>query len=79
MISLGAVTQKANLGIIITASHNPPAYNGFKLKGAYGGPLLPEQVQEIEDIIPDSSNFLFDKNTISDFKEISYISVFISY
>jgi phosphomannomutase len=59
MISLGAVTQKANLGIIITASHNPPAYNGLKLKGAYGGPLLPEQVQEIEDIIPDSSNFLF--------------------
>ena len=75
MISLGAVTQKANLGIIITASHNPPVYNGFKLKGAYGGPLLPEQVQEIEDIIPDSSNFLFDKNTISDFKEISYLDL----
>jgi phosphomannomutase len=75
MISLGAVTQKANLGIIITASHNPPAYNGFKLKGSYGGPLLPEQVQEIEDIIPDSSNFSFDTNTISDFKEISYIDL----
>ena len=75
MISLGAVTQKADLGIIITASHNPPAYNGFKLKGSYGGPLLPEQVQEIEDIIADTSNFSFDANSISDFKEITYIDL----
>jgi phosphomannomutase len=75
MVSLGAVNQKAHLGIIITASHNPPTYNGFKLKGAYGGPLLPEQVQEIEDIIPDSSSFSFDANSISDFKEISYIDL----
>lgn len=55
MVSLGAVKYKADLGIIITASHNPPGYNGYKLKGSYGGPLLPEQVQEIEDIIPDLS------------------------
>jgi len=52
MISLGAVKYKASLGIIITASHNPPDYNGFKLKGEYGGPLLEENVKEIEGIIP---------------------------
>lgn len=52
MISLGTVKYKASLGIIITASHNPPAYNGYKIKGSYGGPLAPEQVQEIEDLIP---------------------------
>lgn len=55
MISLATVRNKANLGIIITASHNPPSYNGFKLKGNYGGPLLAEQVKEIEDIIPPKS------------------------
>jgi phosphomannomutase len=56
MISLGAVKYKTNLGIIITASHNPPSYNGYKIKGAYGGPLIPEQVQEIEDVIPDKAD-----------------------
>src|ERR1035437_126556 len=53
MISLGTVKYKANIGIIITASHNPPSYNGFKLKGHYGGPLLPEHVSEIENLIPE--------------------------
>ncbi|MHB8260263.1 MAG: phosphohexomutase domain-containing protein [Bacteroidia bacterium] len=56
MVSLGTVTYKANLGIIITASHNPPSYNGYKLKAHYGGPLTPEKVQEVEDIIPAKSS-----------------------
>ncbi len=53
MVSLGTLRCKAALGVVITASHNPPAYNGFKLKGSYGGPLVPEKVQEIEDLIQD--------------------------
>lgn len=52
MISLACVQYKSQLGIIITASHNPPAYNGYKIKAHYGGPLGPELVQEIEDQIP---------------------------
>ncbi|HEY0976193.1 MAG TPA: phosphoglucomutase/phosphomannomutase family protein [Flavobacteriales bacterium] len=53
MVSLGTFELKASLGVIITASHNPPSYNGYKLKGHFGGPLIPEEVQQIEDIIPD--------------------------
>lgn len=53
MISLAAVKLKCSLGVVITASHNPPSYNGFKLKSHHGGPLAPELVQEIEDIIPE--------------------------
>ncbi len=66
MISLGASQLNTSLGIIITASHNPPAYNGFKLKGGYGGPLLPDKVQEIEDIIPDANPVNLDALNIED-------------
>ncbi|HTB30625.1 MAG TPA: phosphoglucomutase/phosphomannomutase family protein, partial [Bacteroidia bacterium] len=52
MVSLGVVEKKASIGVVITASHNPPEYNGFKLKGSYGGPLLEKNVKEIENIIP---------------------------
>lgn len=69
MISLGAVKLKADLGIIITASHNPPEYNGFKLKGSYGGPLLPSMVAEIEGIIADKSSVDFDKLSLEDFEK----------
>src|SRR4051812_37616659 len=31
MISYGTLLHKASLGIIITASHNPAAYNGYKI------------------------------------------------
>jgi phosphomannomutase len=66
MISLGTLRKKASLGIIITASHNPPSYNGYKLKGSFGGPLSPEKVQEIEDIIPAKSSLNTEKISMTD-------------
>lgn len=56
MVSLATLKHQASLGIIITASHNPPEYNGYKLKGSYGGPLLPEKIIEIENLIPEKSS-----------------------
>ncbi len=53
MVSLATVREKADVGVVITASHNPPEYNGFKLKAAYGGPMLTADVNEVEAIIPD--------------------------
>lgn len=57
MVSLGVVKESASIGVVITASHNPPEYNGFKLKGGYGGPMLTADVDDIENIIPEVSNF----------------------
>jgi alpha-D-glucose phosphate-specific phosphoglucomutase len=47
-ISYNIVHKKAVGGVVITASHNPPRYNGFKLKAGYGGSALPEQCEEVE-------------------------------
>ncbi len=40
-------------GIVITASHNPPQWNGFKFKPSYGGSASTEVVSAIEGHIAD--------------------------
>ena len=55
MVSLGIVKKQADMGVVITASHNPPSYNGYKLKSAFGGPTIPSDISEVEAIIPQNS------------------------
>ena len=40
-VSFGAKAKDAIGGVMITASHNPPMFNGFKLKAHYGGSADP--------------------------------------
>lgn len=47
-ISYNIVHKKAAGGVMITASHNPPRYNGFKVKAAYGGSASKQQIEAIE-------------------------------
>ena len=51
-VSLAVLKLKADLGIVITASHNPPEYSGYKLKGNHGGPLQESYLREVESYIP---------------------------
>lgn len=53
MISLGVLKLGAQQGVVITASHNPPSYNGYKLKGAHGGPSSPKDIAAVEALIKD--------------------------
>src|SRR5690349_16284234 len=41
--------RKAALGFMITASHNPYYFNGFKLKGAHGGSVDDIVARSVED------------------------------
>jgi len=43
-------------GVMITASHNAPRYNGVKLKTAYGGSASPEQCRRVEVYLNDNEN-----------------------
>ena len=48
MVSLLTKKLNAAAGVVITASHNPSRYNGYKLKGDFGGPMHPETITQLE-------------------------------
>lgn len=83
MISFGVLTLKAQQGVVITASHNPVGYNGFKLKGPHGGPTSPREIAEVEALIPDEITIT--KDSIEHFKntgKLEYVnleSMYIDY
>ncbi len=47
-LALATKELEADEGIMITASHNTYRYNGYKIKGGYGGPATPEIIKEVE-------------------------------
>ncbi|NNE27276.1 MAG: phosphoglucomutase/phosphomannomutase family protein [Saprospiraceae bacterium] len=76
MVSLGVVKLNADMGVVITASHNPPSYNGFKLKSAYGGPTIPSDIADVEAIIPeDSLGKLPSLNELEEGELIEYVNL----
>ncbi len=54
VISLSVVSRQAAGAVIITASHNPPMDNGFKVRDHRGVAVAPEGLKQIEARIPDS-------------------------
>ena len=46
--SFAVVDHSAANGVMITASHNPPEWNGFKVKSSAGGSATPDEVAQIE-------------------------------
>jgi alpha-D-glucose phosphate-specific phosphoglucomutase len=53
VVSFSIIDRGAGGGIVITASHNPWQWNGFKYKPEYGGSASPEVVAQLEELLPD--------------------------
>lgn len=48
-VSWAVRERGAGGGVMITASHNPPIYNGFKVKEAFGGSARPSTTRQLEE------------------------------
>jgi alpha-D-glucose phosphate-specific phosphoglucomutase len=54
VISYAVVDKKAAGAVNITASHNPPTDNGFKVRDENGGAIDPEGLKKIEGLVPEN-------------------------
>jgi phosphomannomutase len=82
MISMGTRDLEATLGVVITASHNPPLYNGYKLKGHFGGPLMEDEIRVVETMIPDICSINYEAIDLEEMVQrnmIEYIDLETSY
>ncbi len=64
-VSFGIRTLKCALGVVITASHNPKEYNGYKVYGSDGGQLPPQAAEVVIDAI----------NNCDVFDDVKFISL----
>ncbi|MFZ3106064.1 MAG: hypothetical protein WA105_01620, partial [Candidatus Hydromicrobium sp.] len=82
ILSYAVLERKADLGIMITASHNPYYYNGYKIKGPFGGSAAMDIIMKIEgeisEVFKNTANyrdFLYSKSTNgNNIKKVDFIS-----
>ena len=77
-VSFNTRQKKAELGFVITASHNPANYNGFKVKGSFGGPATPSQIARLEEILQKrmTDGFEFNLDSVDHYEEKGLIKYF---
>lgn len=64
MLSFGVRYYKAQTGVMVTASHNPPIYNGFKAFWNDGAQVVP----------PTDKNIISEYNKLTDWNEVKHMS-----
>ncbi len=76
VVSFSIIDRGAGGGIVITASHNPWQWNGFKYKPEYGGSASPEVVAELEARLPDLVGREIPKIDIEEAKRSGMVEMF---
>jgi phosphomannomutase len=73
-VSLLARDKDFALGVMITASHNPYIYNGYKLKDEFGGSMDPDEITKIEAKLPEINEVVL-KSTFDQLVNIGLIEL----
>ena len=76
VVSFSIIDRKAGGGVVITASHNPWRWNGFKYKPDYGGSASPEIVAQLEAVLPDLAGHDIPHMQIDDAKSAGLVEMF---
>lgn len=67
-LSFAVKYLNCHTGVVLTASHNPPEYNGYKVYWQDGGQIVPPQdkeiIEEIEKLAYEDINFQANENLI---------------
>lgn len=65
-VSLLSRDKNLAYGVMITSSHNPAKYNGFKLKDEFGGSMGPVNIVVIEEVLKNADSFNYGNGLFED-------------
>ena len=75
LVSWAVKEQEASGGVVITASHNPPEFNGFKIKAPWGGSAAPETTSIVETLVDATAPRKIDHSRIANEDELLSSSI----
>jgi phosphomannomutase len=78
-LSVCIKNRKASWGVMITASHNPACYSGFKVKDGNGRSALPEITRQIEQRLPAEVNRVSKPDQTPRLSRFSYSGTYDAY
>ncbi len=78
VVSYSILDRKAGGGVVVTASHNPWRWNGFKYKPDYGGSASPDIVAELEAELPSLVGRAIPRMPIDEAKASGMVTMFDS-
>jgi alpha-D-glucose phosphate-specific phosphoglucomutase len=76
VVSYSIIHRGAGGGVVITASHNPWQWNGFKYKPEYGGSASPEVVAELEKTLPSLVGRAIARTELEEAKRAGLVEIF---